>query len=103
CEMAAVASIDYAEPAERIIYVQCSNDSFFKTNKVKQPETGTVELDYDPEHEEPGRNPKYPNGMTFRGCGRVLFTIDFYIKHVREMISDHLAYEASILGEDDSE
>jgi len=103
CEMASVARRDYAEPAERIIYVQCTSDGFFKTNKIKLTTSGLVEQDYDPEHEQPGRNPKYPNGMAFIGSGRVLFTIDFYIKHVREIIADRLADEASILGEEDPE
>jgi len=32
-----------------------------------------------------------------------IFSIDFYIKHVREIIAERIEYERSILGEDDEE
>ncbi len=33
--------------------------------------------------------------------GGVIFTVEFYLKHVRDTISSALAYEASIIGDDD--
>jgi len=99
CEMAAHANSDHAQPAERIIYVHCQSGGFFVSNKSKMPATGEIRVNYDPDHETP--NPAAPHGIHYPATGRVLFTIDFYIKHVRDIIATHLAYEASILGEEE--
>jgi hypothetical protein len=102
CEMAAVAASDSSEPATRIIYVHGSwTSGFFVANKSKRPADGVVVDNYDPEHETP--NEKNPTGINYPASGRVIFTIDFYIKHVREMLAERLAYEASILGEEEGE
>ena len=102
CEMADRARSDDAEPAERIIFVKGQGgSSFFTPNKVKVPATGEIRVQYDPEHETPSE--KHPNGFHYPGTGRVIFTIDFYIKHVRKTIADHIAYEASILGKDEDD
>jgi hypothetical protein len=50
---------------------------------------------YDPEHEK--------KGTEYAGIGRVIFAVEFYVKHVREIIAEALAYEASILGREDDE
>jgi hypothetical protein len=50
---------------------------------------------YDPEHEN--------RGIGYLAIGRVIFTVEFYIKHVREIIAKELADEASILGRGDDE
>lgn len=100
CEMANVANDAHAEPATRIIYVHGAFASgFFVPNKSKNLRTGEVTDKYDPEHETP--NEQNPTGWHYPGNGRVIFTIDFYIKHVREMIRERIAYEVSILGEED--
>lgn len=100
CEMANVASSDSSQPATRIIYVHGAFTSgFFVPNKSVRAPDGAIVDNYDPEHETP--NEKYPTGFHYPGNGRTIFTIDFYIKHVREMIAERLAYEASILGEEE--
>jgi hypothetical protein len=100
CEMAAAASDTSAEPATRIIYVQgTSGRGFFVANKSRRPADGEIIDNYDPEHEAP--NQQHPTGWHYPGSGRVIFTVDFYIKHVRELIAERIAYEASILGEDE--
>lgn len=100
CQMASSANETHAEPATRIIYVHGQNgSSFFVSNKSRRPADGAIVDNYDPEHETP--NPQYPTGWHYPGTGRVIFTIEFYVKHVREIIAQHLAYEASIIGEED--
>lgn len=100
CEMAMCARDDTAEPATRIIYVHGSYASgFFIANKVKRPADGVIADNYDPEHETP--NEAHPTGWHYPGNGRVVFTIEFYIKHVREMIAERIDYERSILGEEE--
>lgn len=103
CEMGERSRTDDAEPATRIIFVKGNGGaSFFTPNNVKVPATGEVKLNYyDPEHETPTE--ERPTGWHYRGVGRVIFTIEFYIKHVREIIADQIAYEMSILGEEDDE
>ena len=96
CQMGETARSDDAEPAERIIYVHGQTGSgFFIPNKSKRPKDGEIVVNYVPEHETPTE--EHPTGGHYPGTGRVLFTIDFYIKHVREIIKMHLDYEASIL------
>ncbi|CAN7694145.1 hypothetical protein LJR030_003682 [Rhizobium sp. LjRoot30] len=102
CEMGTTAILDTSEPAERIIFIKGQfGSSFFTPNKSLIPaKPGEIKV-YDPEHETP--NEKHPTGWHYPGIGRVIFTIDFYIKHVREIIADQIAYEMSILGEEDDE
>ena len=100
CEMASVASADYAEPADRIVFVQCTSGNFFVPSKIKVPATGDVEPNYNPEHETT-LTKKYPQGMYYPATGRVIFTIEFYIRHVREIIAARVADEVSILGEEE--
>lgn len=99
CEMASRASEDHAEPATRIIYVQGQMGGFYTCNKIKRPADGLIVDNYNPEHETP--NEEHPTGWYYPATGRVLFTVEFYIKHVREIIAQHFAYETSILGEED--
>lgn len=100
CEMASVAAHESSLPATRIIYVHGGYSSgFFVANKVKEPATGEVKVNYDPEHETP--NEKNPSGWHYPAAGRVIFTLTFYVKHVREILAERLAHEMSILGEDD--
>ena len=100
CEMASVASQSLAEPATRIIYVHGTFSSgFFTPNLIKDPATGEVREAYDPEHETP--NEKNPTGIAYPGNGRTLFTVEFYIKHVRELIAGRIAQEISIIGEEE--
>lgn len=99
CEMAASASGDQSEPATRIIYVHGQSSNFFVANKSKKHNSDEIVDNYDPEHETP--NDGRPTGWHYPGAGRVIFTIEFYVKHVRQIIAQHLAYEASILGEED--
>lgn len=100
CEMAAAARDAHAAAASRIIYVHGAfSHGFMIPDRRKNPQTGEMEVLFDPDHESPSE--KYPEGMSYPGNGRVVFTIDFYIKHVREMLASRIAYEASIIGEDD--
>jgi hypothetical protein len=100
CEMEAVASADASEPATRIIYVQGQwTNGFYVANRSKRPADGVVVENYDPEHETP--NEAHPTGWHYPGVGRVIFTVEFYVKHVREMIAERIEYERSILGEED--
>lgn len=48
---------------------------------------------YDPDHEK--------NGVEYRGLGRIVFSIDFYVTHVRQMIAAAIEEERNILGEED--
>lgn len=95
CEMAAVSRQEHATPASRIILVQGTMGSHLYPSMTKGVGIAKdqTEVGYDPEHEA--------HGTHFPGLGRVLFSIDFYIKHVREIISDKLDYEFSIIGADD--
>lgn len=91
CKMAAAASADSSAPATRIIYVHGEFTSgFFIPNKSVRAPDGAIVDNYDPEHETP--NEKHPTGFHYPGNGRVIFTIEFYIKPVREMIAERLAY-----------
>ena len=100
CEMAATARQAYAEPATRIIYVHGTFSSgFYLPNKIRRPADGVIVGNYDPEHETPSE--QHPTGWHYPANGRVIFTVEFYVKHVREIIAHNLASEASILGEDE--
>jgi hypothetical protein len=102
CEMANAASLESSEPATRIIYVHGAwTSGFFVANRIKDPATGEIKDNYDPEHETP--NDKYPTGYHYPGNGRTIFTVEFYVKHVREMIAERIAYERSLLGEEEDE
>jgi hypothetical protein len=94
CEMASCAKGRGVEDADRIILLRGSMDEVFIPSIQNYPEsTGKPALPYDPDHEK--------NGRAYQGLGRVLFTVEFYIKHVREIIAERLAYEVSILGEEE--
>jgi hypothetical protein len=96
CEMSAAARADNAEKADRIVLVRGTHGDFctpsfvtFPANLRRKPDT------YDPEHEK--------RGIEYPAIGRVIFTVEFYVKHVREIIAEALAFEASILGREDDE
>ena len=97
CEMAAAANAANAEKADRIVLVRGHRGiDFCIPNVVKFPvNMGKKPAKYDPEHEN--------RGIGYPAIGRVIFTVEFYIKHVREIIAKELAYEASILGREDDE
>jgi hypothetical protein len=96
CEMAAAARADSAENADRIVLVRGTQDEFWTPNVVTFPANMGKKPDkYDPQHEK--------KGMKYPAVGRVIFTVEFYVKHVREIIAEALAYEASILGREDDE
>ena len=102
CEMGDRARTDDAEPASRIIFVKgAGGASFMVPNVSKRPADGVIVTNYDPEHETPTEGK--PNGWHYPGVGRVIFTMEFYVKHVRELLADQIAYEMSILGEDEDE
>jgi hypothetical protein len=69
-------------------------------SKIRVPESGEVKNNYDPEHEKPSE--AAPLRTHYPATGRVLFTIEFYVRHVRDIVAERLAEEASILGEDES-
>lgn len=93
CDIASSARAKGAEKAERIVFVRGTDNVFcalvFPKNSPKNSDT------YDPEHEE--------KGIQYAGIGRVIFTVEFYVKHVRKIIGEALAYEGSILGREDGE
>jgi hypothetical protein len=82
CDIASSARAKGAEKAERVVFVRGTDDVF----PINSP---------NPEHEE--------KGIQYAGIGRVIFTVEFYVKHVRKIIGETLAYEASILGREDGE
>jgi hypothetical protein len=87
CEMATAARADSTKNADRIVLVRGTQDEFWTANE--EPDK------YDPEHEK--------KGMKYPVIGRVIFTVEFYVKHVREIIAEALDYEDSILGREDDE
>jgi hypothetical protein len=96
CEMSAAARADNAEKADRIILVRGTQDEFWTLNLPTLPANKGKKPDrYDPEHEK--------KGMKYPAIGRVILTVEFYVKHVRKIIAEALAYEASILGREDDE
>ena len=92
CDMGRQARAETAAPADRIMLVRGTLGTAFFPSMIKDAQ-GAVIRNYDPEHES--------KGLGYPGLGRVLFTVDFYVSHVREMIADAIARERSILGEDD--
>lgn len=96
CEMANATKGNGVDEADRFVLLVGTMTEVVVASRQKYPEsTGKAPTDYDPDHEK--------NGTGYPGIGRVLFTVEFYVKHVREIIADRLAYEASIIGEDDPE
>jgi hypothetical protein len=99
CEMAECARSFGNEESDRVILLRSESMEHFIGSRTGVP-NGEM-TDYDPRHEEPGRSKKWPGGMQFNGIGRIIFTVEFYIKHVRQIIAERIAYEASILGEEE--
>lgn len=84
------------DEADRFILLRSGNMEHIVASKQKHPLGDDKEPSvYDPDHEK--------NGFNYPGLGRVLFTIEFYVKHAREVIASRLAYESSILGEEEGE
>lgn len=75
---------DGEKQTDRIVFVQGTSSNFLTPAHL-----------YDPDHEK--------NGKHFPGAGRILFTIDLYLDHIRAIIDDRIAYERSLLGEEDDD
>jgi hypothetical protein len=104
CELHNATRHEGVDEADRFILLVGTMTSHIVPSVQKYPESvGKPPKNYDPLHEQAGRSEEFPNGMSFAGIGRILFTIEFYVKHAREIIAERLAYEASILGEEDGE
>ena len=101
CEAWNVSRLRGAEAADRIILLRGQGGESLIPSSQEYPDT-TIK-NFDPEHEKPGRNPEFPEGMLYQGISPVLFTVEFYISHVRKIIDTAIVYEQSILGEDEDE
>ena len=100
CEVGLQARLDSSVAADRIILLRSSTrEIVIPSVTTYLPSVGKEPSVYDPMHETP--NEKHPNGWHYPGLGKVIFAVEFYISHVRAMIEEQLAYETSILGEED--
>lgn len=70
------------KPNDRIVFVQGTMSNFLLPSDQ-----------FDPDHEKKGNH--YP------GAGRIIFSIDFPLHHLRAIIADRIEYERSLLGEED--
>lgn len=93
CEMASTARQESTQHNDRITFVRGTSHETFLAPTAKLP-GGELKVWYDPDHEK--------NGMGYHGIGRVLFTIDFYVGHVRQIIADAIEEERNTLGEEDA-
>ncbi len=97
CRMSAEAKRADSEPATRVIYVRGSAGmGVYFANKSKIPTTGEVVDNYDPDHETPTED--QPNGIQYRGVGRVIFTVEFYVSHVKQIIATVLLTRTAYWG-----
>lgn len=103
CDAASVLRDPASAQTDRVILLRSEGPGTEHFIASKSGLPGGELTIYDPEHEKPGRNPKFPEGMCFRGIGRIVLTVEFYIEHVRKIIADRIAYEATILGEEEEE
>ena len=87
------------EESDRVILLRSETMEHFIGSKSGVP-GGEMKV-YDPMHESPGRNPKFPEGMQCAGIGRVVFTVEFYVAHVRKIIAERIEHERNIIGEED--
>lgn len=92
CEAASAARTSYYAHNDRITWVRGTIGQTMLAPTVQQHD-GTVVAKYDPDHEK--------NGTHYPGLGRIVFSIDFYISHVRQIIADAIEEERSLLGEED--
>ncbi|MBT3779995.1 MAG: hypothetical protein HOF91_08265 [Rhodospirillaceae bacterium] len=81
CE--AKGTLERNSEEERIVYVRSEADLHAMIPGSQ----------YDPDHEKKGRG--------YRGLGRIVFTIEFYVDTIRDIIAKAIEDEQSILGEED--
>ncbi|TWB19213.1 hypothetical protein [Nitrospirillum bahiense] len=92
CQIATESRLENAKHNDRITFVKGVYGSFF-TAPTARLLNGEVKIQYDPDHTK--------NGTHYPGVGPVLFTIDFYVNHVRKIIADAIDVERNTFGEED--
>jgi ABC-type proline/glycine betaine transport system substrate-binding protein len=92
CAIAEKASLDQYSEADRIILVQGTDYSEVFGSLIKSY-SGDVTVGYDPDH--------ITKGFYYAGLGTVIFTVDFYISHVRKLLDEKIERERNILGEEE--
>lgn len=92
CDMASTVRQESTKHNDRITFVRGTSYQTFFAPTSKLP-NGEMKVWYDPDHEK--------NGNQYPGVGRVLFTIDFYVSHVRQIIADAIEEERNTLGEEE--
>lgn len=101
CEMARTARQTCYAASDRIILVRGQSGEFFTGSVTTYAEgVGKEPKHYDPLHETT-KTEEFPEGSCFIGIGRVLFTVEFYVSHVRKIIADAIDHERNILGEEE--
>lgn len=95
CEMASLARNETSKDADRIVLLRGRMGETFVASVANAYGIGGVRtpISYDPDHEK--------NGAHYPAIGRILFTIEFYVSHVRQIIADAIEEERNILGEEE--
>lgn len=81
CEMARIARHESVRDSDRIILLVGTKNERFVGAVTAYPES----LQQAPEHYDPHHESR---GMYYEGLGRVVFSVEFYVAHVRQIISD---------------
>lgn len=94
CKMASCAEHEFNAGADRIILLRGTITETFVPSQQIFPEHMEEEPKvYDPQHEK--------NGSYYPSLGRILFTVEFYISHVRQIIAAAIEEERNTLGPED--
>lgn len=94
CKMASFAQQESVRDSDRIILLVGTKNECFEGAVTVYPESlQQTPKHYDPHHES--------RGVYYGGLGRVVFSVEFYVAHVRQIISDAIEVERNTLGDDD--
>lgn len=96
CEVASTLKQDTYKKSDRITLVRGTHGAHFRGSAPLDHKGDLIAAEvYDPDHEK--------NNRTYRGMGRVILTMDFYISHIRNIIRDAMAEEMRVYGRDDDD
>ncbi len=84
CEFKSQMGAKGNEGSDRIVYVKSESMGHFFASK-----------NYDPDHEK--------NDREYRGIGRIVLSIEFYVSTIRNLITERIEHERNILGAEDGE
>ncbi len=94
CDVASTLKQDSYRDNDRITLVRGTRGEHFRGSAPLDHKGDLIVKEvYDPDHEK--------NGFEYRGAGRVILTVDFYISHIRSTIADGIADELRKYGQDD--